>query len=175
MSGESERAIHNQEESTHRDQNEGSQATQTIDFMHKADDPNTVEEGQRHVRDATANPNQSESTPPSQTMSLVEPLPALHTPHRKRKTILMVGLVLATLDLCCLPITYYYALKFDTSLNVQDGKTPRSVKCFKILPDDRLVQYSPLSLESMGCSVSHTMLSAHSNYSDRKPRRNGGQ
>jgi len=47
-------------------------------------------------------------------------LPRLHLPHRKRKTILAAGIILAILDLCCLPITYYYALKFDTTLNLQD-------------------------------------------------------
>jgi hypothetical protein len=63
----------------------------------------------------------SETTQPSESMGTIEPLPTLHTPHRRRKPILIVGVVLATLDLCCLPITYYYALKFDTSLNTQDG------------------------------------------------------
>jgi hypothetical protein len=48
-------------------------------------------------------------------------LPRLHLPHRKRKTILVAGIVLAVMDLCCLPITYYYALKFDTTLNLQDS------------------------------------------------------
>lgn len=32
-------------------------------------------------------------------------LAGLHTPHKKRRLILSVGVVLATLDLCCLPIT----------------------------------------------------------------------
>ncbi|KAF4636346.1 hypothetical protein G7Y89_g1735 [Cudoniella acicularis] len=57
---------------------------------------------------------------PSQAMAVIEPLPELHTPHRKRRLILWVGVVLATLDLCCLPITYYYALKFGTHLSLQD-------------------------------------------------------
>jgi len=47
-------------------------------------------------------------------------LPRLHLPHRRRKTILAAGIILAILDLCCLPITYYYALKFDTNLDLQD-------------------------------------------------------
>lgn len=33
---------------------------------------------------------------------------------------MVAGIVLAVMDLCCLPITYYYALKFDTTLNLQD-------------------------------------------------------
>jgi hypothetical protein len=36
----------------------------------------------------------------------VEPLQDLHTPHRRRRLILVVGILLATMDLCCLPITY---------------------------------------------------------------------
>ncbi|KAF8864933.1 hypothetical protein BDZ45DRAFT_736569 [Acephala macrosclerotiorum] len=51
---------------------------------------------------------------------MVEPLPELHTPHRRRKLILIIGVILAILDLCCLPITYYYALNFDTNLSLQD-------------------------------------------------------
>lgn len=58
---------------------------------------------------------------PTESMGVLGPLPALHTPHKKRKTILVVGIVLATLDLCCLPITYYYALNFDTDLKLQDS------------------------------------------------------
>jgi hypothetical protein len=65
--------------------------------------------------------NGNANTQTSGSMSMLEPLPALHTPHRKRKSILIAGVVLATLDLCCLPITYYYALKFDTNLKLQDG------------------------------------------------------
>jgi hypothetical protein len=44
---------------------------------------------------------------PSRTsMSMAAPgLAGLHTPHRKRRLILFIGVVLATLDLCCLPIT----------------------------------------------------------------------
>ncbi|KAH6674454.1 hypothetical protein B0J14DRAFT_653750 [Halenospora varia] len=62
----------------------------------------------------------SEASQPSQAMTLVEPLPELHTPHRRRRIILWVGVALATLDLCVLPITYYYAFKFGTNLSVQD-------------------------------------------------------
>lgn len=65
------------------------------------------------------------NVPISGSISMLEPLPALRRPHRKRKAILVGGLILATLDLCCLPITYYYALKFDTNLKLQDGINPR--------------------------------------------------
>lgn len=76
--------------------------------------------------DASMN-NGSANTQLSGSMSMLEPLPALHTPHRKRKTILIAGLILATLDLCCLPITYYYALKFGTNLKLQNG-IPRIIQ-----------------------------------------------
>lgn len=62
----------------------------------------------------------SENALPTESIGMVEILPSLHTPHRKRKTILIAGVLLATLDLCCLPITYYYALHFDTGLGLQD-------------------------------------------------------
>ncbi|THV55004.1 hypothetical protein BGAL_0016g00470 [Botrytis galanthina] len=62
----------------------------------------------------------SENSSPSQTFGLREPLPPLHTPHRRRKTILWVGLIIVTLDLACLPITYYYALRFGTNIELQD-------------------------------------------------------
>lgn len=64
----------------------------------------------------------SENSSPSQTFGIREPLPPLHTPHRRRKTILWVGLILVTLDLACLPITYYYALNFGTKMKLQDSK-----------------------------------------------------
>jgi hypothetical protein len=54
-----------------------------------------------------------------------EPLPHLHTPHRKRKFIIIFGVAAVTLDLAGLPITYYYALKFDTNLSLQEGQHPR--------------------------------------------------
>jgi len=34
---------------------------------------------------------------------------------------MLAGVVLVALDLCCLPITYYYALNFDTNLSLQDS------------------------------------------------------
>lgn len=62
----------------------------------------------------------NEETQPSQIMSigLSEGLPDLHTPHHKRRLKLLAGVVLVVLDLCCLPITYYYDLKFDTNLSL---------------------------------------------------------
>lgn len=52
-------------------------------------------------------PLRSEAATPSQSTSVVaEPLQDLHTPHRRRRLILVVGILLATMDLCCLPITY---------------------------------------------------------------------
>ena len=63
----------------------------------------------------------NETADPSESMEIIEALPALHTPHQMRTVILIVGVFLATLDLCCLPITYYYALKFGTSLKLQDS------------------------------------------------------
>lgn len=64
----------------------------------------------------------SENSSPSQTFGMREPLPPLHTPHRRRKTILWIGLILVTLDLACLPITYYYALNFGTKMELQDSR-----------------------------------------------------
>jgi len=74
------------------------------------------------MHNAEPDPAPSEGTQPSQisqTMSLVEPLPGLHTPHRRRSLILWGGVALAMLDLCWLPIIYYYAFKF-TSLDLQE-------------------------------------------------------
>jgi len=56
----------------------------------------------------------------SRRMRLAARLAPLHTPHRRRKFILFAGVTLVTLDLCALPITYYYALKFGTNLKLQD-------------------------------------------------------
>jgi hypothetical protein len=51
-------------------------------------------------------PGEIETTPPSQTTSMVvEPLQDLHTPHKRRRLILVIGVIGATMDLCCLPIT----------------------------------------------------------------------
>jgi hypothetical protein len=73
----------------------------------------------------------SESTKLSQPMSMAEPLPKQHTPYRKRKFKLGLGIVIATLDLCCKPTTYFYALNFDTNLSIQDGMVlSKTVKIF---------------------------------------------
>lgn len=78
------------------------------------------EDSERNIQDEVAmEVNGSEA---SHSMNAFEPLPELHTPHKRRRLILWAGIVLAILDLCCLPITYYYALKFDTSLSLQDGR-----------------------------------------------------
>jgi hypothetical protein len=79
----------------------------------------------------TPSPHHEESTendehPPLARASSALTLESLHRPHKWRKTILIVGLVGAVLDLCCLPITYYYALKFDTGLSLQEGIRPRA-------------------------------------------------
>jgi hypothetical protein len=48
-------------------------------------------------------------------------LPSLPPPTRNRKILLVIGLVLASLDLCILPITYFYSLTFGTKLSRQTG------------------------------------------------------
>jgi len=62
----------------------------------------------------------SDGSSQSQTMTVEDGLPSLHTPHRRRRLIIGIGIVLLTLDLCFCPITYYYALKFGTNLGMQD-------------------------------------------------------
>jgi len=47
-------------------------------------------------------------------------LPRLQRPHKRRKLLLLIGVTLITLDLCVLPIVYFYALRFGTNLNLQD-------------------------------------------------------
>ena len=69
---------------------------------------------------------ENDEHPPLVRTSSVLTLESLHRPHKWRKTILIVGLVGAVLDLCCLPIAYYYALKFDTGLNLQEVIRPRA-------------------------------------------------
>jgi hypothetical protein len=48
-------------------------------------------------------------------------LPSLPPPTRNRKILLVIGLVLASLDLCIMPITYFYSLTFGTKLSRQTG------------------------------------------------------
>ena len=52
-------------------------------------------------------------------------LPALPSLTRNRKILLMIGLTLASLDLCMLPITYFYSLTFGAKLSRQTGMTRR--------------------------------------------------
>ncbi len=61
-------------------------------------------------------------------MGMSEPLPALHTPGRKRQLKLLGGVIFATLELSCFPLVYYYALHFGTSLNLQDSKKNMSIE-----------------------------------------------
>jgi hypothetical protein len=48
--------------------------------------------------------------------------PALPSPSKTREILLGIGLFLAALDLCILPITFYYSLTYGSSLSKQDGK-----------------------------------------------------
>lgn len=51
-------------------------------------------------------------------------LPTLNTPRRRRKFWTVVGIIIITLDLCYLPIVYYYALKYGTDLSLQTSMFP---------------------------------------------------
>jgi hypothetical protein len=63
--------------------------------------------GSSSANDEAQRDSEAGTAPPSQSISMaVEPLQDLHTPHRRRRLILVVGILLATMDLCCLPITY---------------------------------------------------------------------
>jgi hypothetical protein len=55
------------------------------------------------------------------TISYDNVLPLLPPPSRNRKILLVIGLVLASLDLCILPITYFYSLTFRAKLSRQTG------------------------------------------------------
>jgi hypothetical protein len=55
------------------------------------------------------------------TISHDNALPSLPPPTRNRKILLVIGLVLASLDLCILPITYFYSLTFGAKLSRQTG------------------------------------------------------
>lgn len=66
-------------------------------------------------------PAEIETGAPSQATSVaVEPLQDLHTPHRRRRLILVIGVLLATMDLCCLPITYARKTFLAAAWNVYD-------------------------------------------------------
>ena len=79
-------------------------------------------------------------SPRTQELGLDEPLPPLHTPHRRRRLLLWSGVIILTLDLCYLPITYYYALKFGTSLSLQDSMSSTALVSLLFLIDK--FQYS---------------------------------
>ncbi|KAG9238088.1 hypothetical protein BJ875DRAFT_451917 [Amylocarpus encephaloides] len=57
---------------------------------------------------------------PTHTLDVAEPLPELHTPHRRRRMIIWIGVTVVIIDLCALPIAYYYAFEFGTNLTTQD-------------------------------------------------------
>jgi hypothetical protein len=48
--------------------------------------------------------------------------PPIPEPTRTRKILLYIGLGIAVLDLCIMPIVYYYSLTFGTSLKEQSGR-----------------------------------------------------
>jgi hypothetical protein len=48
--------------------------------------------------------------------------PPIPGPTRTRKILLYIGLGIAVLDLCIMPIVYYYSLTFGTSLKEQSGR-----------------------------------------------------
>lgn len=50
--------------------------------------------------------------------------PALPTPTRNRKILLVIGLVLAVFDLFILPIVFFYSLTYASSLTPRYGKLP---------------------------------------------------
>jgi hypothetical protein len=93
-----------------------------------------------------------ENTRGPEVVAIDEPLPPLHTPHPKRKIKVAIGVTLATLDLACLPIVYYYAFKFGTSLSLQDSKkrAPSNRKIWNPLTSTK---YLPLLPESTGSSA----------------------
>lgn len=76
---------------------------------------------QLQPQDVTSPQSTDQNLEPRRTTSFAEPLPKLHAAPapRTRQIILWSGITFVTLDLCCLPITYFYALKFDTGLSLQ--------------------------------------------------------
>jgi hypothetical protein len=48
--------------------------------------------------------------------------PPIPEPTRARKILLYIGLGIAVLDLCIMPIVYYYSLTFGTNLKEQSGR-----------------------------------------------------
>lgn len=79
---------------------------------------------QHRVHDDVENVVHNNESETSHSLNIFEPLPELSRPHRRRKIILWLGVALAVLDLCILPMTYFYALKYGTSLSLQDSMYP---------------------------------------------------
>jgi len=77
----------------------------------------------------------SEASQFSQITGMIEGLPELHMPRRKRILLLFAGIGLAILDLGCLPLTYYYALKFDTKLSLQISMSKGARAIVPVLAD----------------------------------------
>ncbi len=48
-------------------------------------------------------------------------LPELPAPSKLRKNLLVIGLIVASLDLCILPITYFYSLTYGTKFKRRTG------------------------------------------------------
>lgn len=48
--------------------------------------------------------------------------PPLYVPTRTRKLLFNIGLGVAVLDLCVMPIVYFYSLKYGAKLKLQTGK-----------------------------------------------------
>jgi hypothetical protein len=51
--------------------------------------------------------------------------PSLAIIHKRSKTLYRTGIVIAVFDLCLLPITFFYALIYGTTLTQQYGMPPR--------------------------------------------------
>jgi hypothetical protein len=56
------------------------------------------------------------------TTTIDQAPPSFPAINKTRKVLLVIGIVLAILDLCILPITYFYALTYGSSLTRQYGK-----------------------------------------------------
>jgi hypothetical protein len=62
------------------------------------------------------------ATPGGKTSIIDLSPPALPTPTRNRKILLIVGLVLAVFDIFILPIVFFYSLTYGSSLTARYGK-----------------------------------------------------
>lgn len=126
---------------------DNSEVSPSLD-RHDADDT-----GEGHaLQDLEHSPtprNNAESTSTT-TTTVMDDLPHLHTPHANRLFILIFGLLMATLDLCILPIVYYYALNYGTRLSLQDSR-PSLIRMIRLAVIAEIGQFSPSSLVSMVC------------------------